>query len=112
MLKQPAAKPIPKGKPETVRQAIHWETVKNAYLIRRLCHRCAAQAAWGHQCGFSGVHPPCVGCQPIVDGFLVKASGESGWRKHTEHAHRAITRDDLITTTALPGVPVPAPAAS
>lgn len=53
-------KPI--ERPETPAQAQRWETVKNRYLHAGLCLRCASQAAWGHQCGFTRVHPACDLC--------------------------------------------------
>ena len=63
---------------ETHRQAKTWENVKNKYLDCGLCHRCAGQAAWGHQNGFGSIHPPCSDCQSIVDGLPVDKAGP--WR--------------------------------
>ncbi len=51
---------------ETLSQARHWDKRKSRYVAYGLCHRCAAQAAWGHQCGFNRVAAPCDGCAPIV----------------------------------------------
>jgi hypothetical protein len=81
---------IPKAdRPETVRQAQTWETVKNRYVAAGLCHKCASQAAWGHQIGFSRVeHAPCAACRPIVDG-LPAASSNASWRRLVNPAHPA-----------------------
>ena len=56
--------------PETPRQVREWELAKVRYLRRGLCHKCAAQAAWGHQNGAGGwrlLHPPCPECKPFVE---------------------------------------------
>lgn len=45
--------------PETVSQAINWQTVKTRYLRAGLCEGCAAQAAYGHQLSFRRINPPC-----------------------------------------------------
>lgn len=67
----------PRERPETPRQAQHWETVKNRYLQAGLCRRCAAQAAWGHQCGFRLIHPPCQVCRAIkLPTELVERHGQ------------------------------------
>lgn len=65
--------------PESRRQAQRWEQCKRRYLAVLGCHRCAAQAAWGAQCGFSVVHPPCVSCRVKVAALPVP--GVNGWRK-------------------------------
>lgn len=65
--------------PETKQQAQTWDLVKRNYRAAGLCHRCAAQAAWGHQCGFSVIEPPCAWCLPLVLDLPVNASGD--WRK-------------------------------
>jgi hypothetical protein len=46
-----------------------------------LCGRCAAQAAWGHQLGFSRIDPPCGVWEPLVDTFPVDKPG--GWRSYS-----------------------------
>ncbi len=51
--------------PETAHQAAKWERVKNRYLRAGLCLRCASQAAWGHQCGFLAINPPCDDCAGV-----------------------------------------------
>lgn len=66
-------------RPETLGQAVRWETVKNRYGRRGLRVRCAAQAAWGHQLGFGNVHPPCGVCESVVVGFEV--AERNGWRR-------------------------------
>lgn len=67
-----------KVKPETHQQAAEWDRRNNGYIRLGLCYRCASQAAWGHQLGFSVVHPPCEGCQPLVATFPEEKS--NGWR--------------------------------
>ena len=42
---------------ETVRQAARWDTTANSYRRAGFSHADAAQAAWGHQCGFLQVQP-------------------------------------------------------
>jgi hypothetical protein len=54
-----------RSKPETIRQAQTWETVKGHYLEEGLCEKDAAQAAWGHQNGFTQIKDPCEDCQKI-----------------------------------------------
>jgi hypothetical protein len=73
--------------PETPRQVRTWQAFKNAYLSRGLCSRCAAQAAFGHQNGFTAgpgrtaVRPPCDSCTPIVATFPIAVAEGSQWRK-------------------------------
>lgn len=67
--------------PETMSQAHTWVVTANAYEADGLCRGCAGQAAYGHQLGFSRVHPPCDTCQPIVDTFPVDAGQATPWRK-------------------------------
>ena len=66
------------AQPETREAARGWGNRKTNYLNAGLCHACAAQAAYGHQLGFSHVRPPCGACQPLVDAFDVPAV--NGWR--------------------------------
>ena len=66
-------------RPETLAQAKTWETVKGRYLAAGLCHRCAAQAAWGHQIGFSRLeHAPCQTCAAVV--AAMPKQQPNGWR--------------------------------
>lgn len=62
--------------PETLRQAQTWDAVKVRYLRAGFCEVCAAQAAWGHQLGFSHVNNPCHGCigKAVPDRSGVRAS--------------------------------------
>jgi hypothetical protein len=85
-----AIKRVGKTAPETVGQALHWQTAFSHYLADGLCHRCASQAAWGHQNGFSLIRPPCDACQPIVDTFPVAAGANSPWRKFPTAHHRPV----------------------
>ena len=73
-------------KPETLGQAQNWDRIKKTYLALGLCDRCAAQAAWGHQCGFSLVEPPCLECAPLVAALPQAATKGSGWRRVTGNA--------------------------
>lgn len=63
---------------ETLRQSRTFGTVKGHYLNLGLCGPCAAQAAFGHQIGFSRSNPPCEGCLPTISSFPVKEPGP--WR--------------------------------
>jgi hypothetical protein len=74
-----ARKPSKAQQPETVGQAMRWDRVKTRYLQAGLCHKCAAQAAWGHQIGFALSHPPCALCAPIAATFPTDTAGD--WRK-------------------------------
>jgi hypothetical protein len=65
--------------PESQRQAQRWEHCKGRYLSVLGCHGCAAQAAWGAQCGFSVVQRPCESCRPLVDALPIPAV--NAWRK-------------------------------
>lgn len=67
------------NEPETLRQARRWDDRARQYRDALLCDRCAAQAAYGHQCGFLDVHPPCRSCSVVVASFPVPAV--NGWRK-------------------------------
>lgn len=66
---------------ETLWQARSFDTNKRHYQGLGLCGPCAAQAAWGHQLGFSRIDPPCGVCQPLVDTFPVDKPGM--WRSHS-----------------------------
>jgi hypothetical protein len=66
---------------ETLREARTWETVKSKYLAVGLCHRCACQAAYGHQLGFSLVRSPSESCAPLVSALPVAAGKGSPWRR-------------------------------
>lgn len=69
--------------PETLRQARRWDSAFTRYTRAGLCPRCASQAAWAGQIGYSRVHPPCEGCAPIVANFP-GARHVSGWRSLPE----------------------------
>jgi hypothetical protein len=67
---------------ETLAQAILWEKVKRRYLAAGLCHKCAAQAAYGHEYGSGGwnaIHPPCASCAQLV-AMLPYATRNPQWR--------------------------------
>ncbi len=68
-------------RPETMRTAIAWQTVKNHYVTLGLCHVCAAQAAYGHQVGFTRINQPCPDCAGVVVGFPDGAA--NGWRSQS-----------------------------
>jgi hypothetical protein len=68
-------------RPETVRQAQTWETVKGHYVAAGLDDGCAGQAAYGHQMGFSRVKDPCVTCRTItLPNSLIERHGDRGQR--------------------------------
>lgn len=82
--------------PETMRQSRTWEVIKNRYLRLGLCHTCASQAAYGHQLGFSRIHPPCPDCAPIVATFEFPAV--TPWRKVLNPGAAKTARARLKTT--------------
>lgn len=77
------ARPAARKEPESMRQARTWENVKNRYLVAGLCARCASQLAWGHECGFTTIAPPCDICQcmtlPAFNWFDVHADRARKW---------------------------------
>lgn len=52
-----------------------------AYGKAGLCRMCSAQAAYGHQLGFSRVHPPCRSCAVVVKALPVHKP--NGWHALT-----------------------------
>ena len=66
---------------ETPGQARIFDAMKRHYVRLGLCYPCAAQAAWGHQLGFSRINPPCLECQSLVDTFPVARPGR--WRSNS-----------------------------
>lgn len=85
-MKRIAPRPNP---PETIAQARTWMTVKNIYLELGLCEGCAAQAAWGHQCGFTAIRPPCGACLKVIAAFPIEKP--NGWRTRGGTATRTRT---------------------
>lgn len=67
--------------PETLGQARTWDRKCRRYVLAGLCHKCAAQAAYGHADGFQKIHDPCDTCQPIVASFDTPGPRGSKWRK-------------------------------
>jgi hypothetical protein len=73
--------------PETLAQAAEWERTKARYLGLGLCHKCAAQAAYGHQQhagGWSVINPPCSTCAAIVAQLPMETTNPA-WRKSARH---------------------------
>lgn len=66
-------------KPETLGQARRWETIKRRYIGAGLCDKCAAQAAWGHQIGFTRSNAPCADCAAVVGAFP-KGTSHATWK--------------------------------
>lgn len=71
---------IPKNS-STLSAAREWDKTKAHYMRLGLDSRCAAQAAYGSQDGFSRVHPPCAECLPTVATFPTNQPGP--WRSHS-----------------------------
>lgn len=70
-----------RDKPETFRQAGTWENVKNKYVDAGLCNGCAGQAAYGHQLGFTRIHPPCeADAGKTLPAELITKHGDRGQR--------------------------------
>lgn len=64
--------------PETLEQAETWDKTRNHYSRFGLCDQCAAQAAWGHENGWSDLNQPCSKCAELVTTLPV--SQLDGWR--------------------------------
>lgn len=86
--------------PETPGQERSWAEFKNQYLRLGLCHRCAAQAAYGHAHGFAVVEPPCPDCLPVIQGFEFERAND--WRK----ASKERLRGGSMSSSAVDGLPV------
>jgi hypothetical protein len=67
--------------PESIGQAKVWQRKLRRYQLAGLCDACAAQAAWGHACGFQKIRNPCIECQPLVNSFPDPGPSGSKWRK-------------------------------
>ncbi len=76
-------------RPESLRQAQRWEVHKGEYLRLGLCHPCAGQGAYGRQCGFGSVRPPCGDCLPLLGRLPVSAP--NGWRRFAKDPASALT---------------------
>ena len=68
-------------RPETMGQALAWQRQKARYLALGYCHRCAAQAACGHQLGFSRVKPPCLTCVQVEAGGCLPSLHARAWAR-------------------------------
>lgn len=73
-----ASRPPKWKRAETPRQARTFDSYKEHYLGLGLCGPCAAQAAFGHQLGFSRSKSPCEVCISLVAGFPVPET--NSWR--------------------------------
>jgi hypothetical protein len=85
-----------RDEPETKAQARAFERKRRRYRRLGLCHPCASQAAWGHQCGFQKINDPCAECQPIVKALPTPGPKGSPWRKcliRLEYMTRAEARE-------------------
>jgi hypothetical protein len=69
--------------PESLDQARHFDRKVVRYLTAGICRTCSAQAAWGHQLGFSLIQPPCADCRDAVAALPTPSVG--GWRKLTRN---------------------------
>lgn len=89
---EPPARPRWAGdslfKPETVRQARTFDTYANRYQSVGLCDYCAAQAAFGHQHGFSVVEPVGDCCIAIVS--RLPKSEHCCWRSMNVNSPMAV----------------------
>ena len=67
-------------RPETLEQALVWQKNLSNYKSHGLCHKCASQAAWGHQIGWTRLqHPPCEQCTSTV-ADLPRQTANPAWR--------------------------------
>lgn len=74
---------------ETLSQAREWDKTKMHYVRLGLDHRCAAQAAYGHQLGFTQVKDPCSACLKVIVGFPTPQPGL--WRSHSRRRTRGFS---------------------
>ncbi len=92
MIRRHLAGPVPAGdladRPETLRQAQRFEVHKGEFLRLGLCHPCAAQGAYGRQCGFTSVRAPCADCLPLLDPLPV--ASPNGWRRFAKDTASAL----------------------
>lgn len=65
-------------RPETLGQAETWDKTRNHYSRFGLCDQCAAQAAWGHEDGWTAVRVPCPSCAERI--AVLPVSQLNGWR--------------------------------
>jgi hypothetical protein len=56
-------------KPETIRQAKRWDVWCDEYADTGFCPVCSAQAAWGHQLGFTQVRAVCSVCTGMTPPY-------------------------------------------
>lgn len=70
-----------RDRPETLGEAASWQRLKTNYELLGLCHACAAQAAYGHQLGFTQINPPCAECLPLVRNLPRPGPAGSPWRR-------------------------------
>ena len=82
--------------PESLRQARRWDAACSRYTRAGLCSRCASQAAWGGQIGYSRVHAPCEACAPIIADFP-GAEHVNGWRSLPEMSRDQRPQRDSAT---------------
>lgn len=69
---------IKASRPETQGEAEAFHFTANHYRHLGLCHTCAAQAAYGHQLGFSLIDSPCRVCATVV--ACMPKTEVNGWR--------------------------------
>lgn len=106
-LRRTVLKPPRRIPPESPAQAATWLKVKNRYTQLGLCNGCAGQAAWGHQCGFALIHPPCPDCAVLIADWPV--AKPNGWRTRGGNASRAADSPDEYADDDA-GEPEPEPA--
>lgn len=88
-------------RPESLTEARRWERYRSEFDALGLCGRCACQAAYGVQVGWSHVHPPCDRCRPVLAVFT--RAGPNGWRIPTPTERRTAKASKKYVSAA--GVP-------
>ena len=68
---------------ESSRQATIWESVRASYAASGFCPSCAAQAAYGHQLGFSQVPSVCDSCRGRKATWRRAGDGARRWTGET-----------------------------
>lgn len=101
------------AEPETLAQARAWDRTKARYVKAGFCHRCASQAAWGHQTGGGGyatIKPPCVACaKEVLPDSIIKRHGyrAAKWLAAAQAPVRAAADPDDWCREPVPASPLP-----
>lgn len=96
---------------ESGSQARRWDWIKTRYLQDGFCDACAAQAAYGHQLGFSQVAPVCDRCRGKVPTYREAGERAHHWagsvlRSAAERPGQSETPGSPVLSTAQAATPL------